>query len=83
MAGIIAYLAGKAGYDVAARYIASFEKLYDRLADHPNSGARRPALGPQVRIGILPPYIETTDDTVIVLRIVHGRRKITGDFASG
>ena len=80
MAGIIAYLAGKAGYDVAARYIASFEKLYDRLADHPDSGAPRPALGPQVRIGIVPPYIviyehDATDDAVIVLRIVHGRRR--------
>jgi toxin ParE1/3/4 len=82
-AGIIAYLAGKGGYDVAARYIVSFEKLYDRLADHPESGAPRPTLGPQIRIGIVSPYIviyehDAIDDTVIVLRIVHGRRKITG-----
>jgi toxin ParE1/3/4 len=84
-AGIIAYLAGKAGHNIAARYVASFEKLYDRLADHPDNGAPRPALGPHVRIGIVSPYIviyehDATGDAVIVLRIVHGRRKITGDL---
>lgn len=82
-ADIIAYLAAKAGYNVAARYIAAFEKLYDRLADHPESGAPRPVLGPHVRIGVVSPYIviyehDETDDTVVVLRIVHGRRRITG-----
>jgi toxin ParE1/3/4 len=85
MEGIIAYLAGNAGSNLAARYVASFEQLYDRLADHPGSGARRPSLGPHVRIGIVPPYIvinehDPAGDTVIILRIVHGRRKITGDL---
>lgn len=83
MAGIIAYLADKAGYNLAARYVASFDQLYDRLADHPGSGAPRPSLGPHVRIGIVPPYIvvyehDPANDTVIILRIVHGRRKVTG-----
>lgn len=48
-ADIIAYLAGKAGEHVAVRYAATFA-LYDRLADHPESGAPRPALGQLVRI---------------------------------
>ena len=85
MAGIVAYLAGNTGYNLAARYVASFEQLYDRLADHPGSGARRPSLGPHVRIAIVPPYIviyehDPAGETVIVLRIVHSRRKITGDL---
>jgi plasmid stabilization system protein ParE len=56
-ADIIAYLAANAGYNVAGQYIVSFEKLYDRLAGHPGSGAPRPALGPRVRNGIVSPYI--------------------------
>jgi toxin ParE1/3/4 len=40
-------------------------------------------LGPNVRIGIVSPYIviyryAKNDDLVVVLRILHGRRKITG-----
>jgi len=82
-ADIVTYLAAKAGYNVAATYIAAVEKLYDRLADHPDSGAPRPALGPHIRVGFVSPYIviyEHTepDDTVTILRIVHGRRRITG-----
>ncbi len=57
--------------------------LYDRLADHPDSGALRPAPGQSIRIGIVSPFIiiyRHTEDSgiVTVLRIVHGRRKITG-----
>ncbi len=82
-ADIIAYIAAKAGYNVAGQYVVSFEKLYDRLAGHPGSGATRPALGPRVRIGIVSPYIviyehDAASDTVTILRIVHGRRRITG-----
>ncbi len=83
--GIIAYLACKAGNTLAARYVASFEKLFNRLADYPDSGPLRPALGPQVRISIVAPYIviyeyDAAGDTVIVLRIIHGRRQINGDL---
>jgi toxin ParE1/3/4 len=76
-------LTAKAGHAVAARYLDSFEKLYDRLTHHPASGAPRPAIGPHVRIGIVSPYIviyehDAAQDTVTIFRIVHGRRKITG-----
>jgi toxin ParE1/3/4 len=76
-------LTTKAGHAVAARYLDSFEKLYDRLTDHPASGAPRPAIGPHIRIGVVSPYIviyehDAPQDTVTVFRIVHGRRKITG-----
>jgi toxin ParE1/3/4 len=87
-AGIIAYLTNKAGRATAAKYNALFENLYDRLAVHPDSGPPRPVLGPNIRIGIVPPYIviydhEPAADLITVLRIVHGRRRITGKLLAG
>jgi toxin ParE1/3/4 len=81
--GIIADLAAQAGGRVAVKYIGLFDKLYERLADHPGSGAPRPVLGTHIRIGIVSPYIviyrhSGADNTVTVLRVVHGRRRITG-----
>jgi toxin ParE1/3/4 len=78
-------LTAKAGHVVAARYLDSFEKLYDRLTHHPASGAPRPAIGPPIRIGIVSPYIviyehDARQDIVSILRIVHGRRRITGEL---
>ena len=78
---IFAYLTTSTGGSVAAKYISLFESLYERLADHPASGPRRAALGPDIRIGIVSPYIviyrlSGSDDTVTVLRVVHGRRDI-------
>jgi toxin ParE1/3/4 len=82
-AEIITHLEATAGFGVAERYSASFELLYDNLANFPAAGAPRSALGASVRIGIVPPYIviyrhTASDDVVRVLRIVHGSRKITG-----
>ena len=81
--GILTYLAAEAGWRTAAKYDALFERLHDRLAVHPGIGASRPALGRDIRIGIVSPYIviyrhTQADDTVIVLRGVHSRRRITG-----
>lgn len=74
-------LAGKAGSAVAIRYSELFERLYDRLAEHPAIGASRPVLGRGIRIGIVTPYVviyhhDLADDLVTILRIVHGRRRI-------
>ena len=85
---IVTDLAEKAGYNVAARYAASFEALYTRFAVHPASGAPRPAIGPDVRIGIVSPYIviyghDKATDTVTIFRFVHGRRKISGKLLRG
>ena len=76
-------LAGKAGRRVAAKYAARFDGLYVRLGEHPESGAPRPSLGRNVRIGIVSPYTltyryDTATNTVTILRILHGRRKLTG-----
>jgi toxin ParE1/3/4 len=87
-AKIIADLTAAAGANVADRYDADFDKLYERLSDHPKSGAPRPALGRYVRICVVLPYIVIyehieADDTVTIMRIAHGRRKITRQFVRG
>ena len=79
---ILADLADKAGARVADSYNADFDSLYQRLAAFPESGSLRPRLGASVRIGVVPPYIViyrygSNDDLVAILRIVHGRRRIT------
>jgi toxin ParE1/3/4 len=83
--GILVDLAAKGGRRLAAKYNDLFERLYDRLGDFPGSGAPRPAIGADIRIGIVSPYIviyrhSVDNDTVTVLRIVHGRRRITGEL---
>ena len=44
-AEIIHELGIKAGANVVARYLADFDRLFDRLARFPESGAPRSALG--------------------------------------
>jgi toxin ParE1/3/4 len=56
--------------------------FYRRLIDHPASGARRPALGRDIRIGVVSPYLviyryAKAANTVTVLRILHGQRGIS------
>jgi plasmid stabilization system protein ParE len=70
------------------RYNASFERLYDILADFPGAGPPRPALGAHIRSGVVLPYIviyshTETDGVVRVLRIVHGSRRISGKLLRG
>ena len=80
-AAILTEIHFKAGALTAAKFRSRFSVLHDRLSDYPESGAPRPALGPDIRIGIVPPSIiiyrrRAEDDTVVVLRVVHGRRQI-------
>ena len=80
---IIRDLARKAGRPVAEKYTASIDELLVRLIAFPESGAPRPSIGKRVRIGVIWPYVVLSEytpatDTVTILRIVHGRRKITG-----
>lgn len=83
--GILTDLAEKAGRRTVAKYLARFDRLYGRLTAHPASGPPRRTLGPSVRIGVVAPYVVIYDhaeasDVVIVLRIVHGRRRISGSL---
>src|ERR1700722_19999344 len=80
---IFDYLYAKAGKSTVLKYRAAFKALYEHLANFPDNGAPRPKVGWRIRIGIVTPYIviyrhTEADDIVRVLRIVHGRRRITG-----
>jgi plasmid stabilization system protein ParE len=50
-------LTRKAGYSVAQKYAARFERLYNRLSGFPESGSPRPKIGSRVRIGVVSPFI--------------------------
>ena len=79
---ILDYLHKEAGAPVATSYGNRFAAIIERLVESPGIGAPRPTLGPHVRIGIVPPYVLIYDftaanDTLTLLRVVHGRRNIT------
>jgi toxin ParE1/3/4 len=83
VAAILDHLTANAGRPIAVKYAEAFDAAYDRLAAFPRLGPTRLALGPQTRIWIVPPYVMVygyADDTVTVLRVLHGKRDITGDL---
>ena len=62
-------------------YREQIRAFYRLLLDHPEIGAPRPLLGRNIRIGVVRPYLiiyRSAGDTITVLRIVHGRRKLAG-----
>ena len=65
----------------AALDTAALLRLYDRLALFPRSGMRRESLGRNIRIGVVEPYIVIYQyrqpDTVLIVRVLDGRRNIT------
>lgn len=82
---IIARLESLAGNRVAVKFVVSLSRAIVGLADFPGQGAPRPRLGRDMRVLIVSPYLilyeyALGDDGVVVLRIVHGRRKITRRF---
>jgi plasmid stabilization system protein ParE len=82
---ILSYLEREAGPRIADDYERRFNAAIERLADVPGIGAPRRSLGPNTRIMVIYPYILVYDhiqhdDTVTVLRILHGRRDITRDL---
>lgn len=81
-AAIMNELYTAAGRTTLVKYRTLFQKLYQRLSAFPVSGAPREQWGHGVRLGIISPYLviykyRENDDTIIVLRILHGKRKIT------
>ena len=82
---ILAYLRREAGIHLAVGYGGRFDLALQRLIKFPQSGPRRPALGKNVRIAIVPPYLliydyTPEDDRIILLRVLHERRNITGEL---
>ena len=77
---ILDHLTREAGQSVAAKYRRALLRLFALLSEQPAIGARRPKLGRGVRISVIAPYLflyRPEGDAVTVLRILHGRRKIT------
>jgi plasmid stabilization system protein ParE len=82
------YLTREGGVSAAAKYQLSFEALFERLAAHPDSGAPRPRYGRGVRIAVVRPYIvayrhDPSLDEVIVLRVMHGARRMSARALRG
>ncbi|HAH11604.1 MAG TPA: hypothetical protein DCL54_10895 [Alphaproteobacteria bacterium] len=82
IAAILEHLEARAGRTIADRYTQGFIDAYDRLAQFPEQGAPRPRLGMDVRLLMVPPYnllyrYDGNLDLVRVLRVLHGRRKIS------
>ena len=85
ISSILSYLRLKAGPAVADRYVDGFDVATERLVLFPGIGSPRPELGADARTTMVDPYLLIYDyhldqDTVVVLRIVHGRRNITMDM---
>ncbi|MDZ4841917.1 MAG: type II toxin-antitoxin system RelE/ParE family toxin [Hyphomicrobium aestuarii] len=85
---IIAHMAAVAGLPTAQKYLGLIEKVYERLAAFPGSGPPRPTLGPLARIAVISPYVliydwDSAANTATILRVVHGRRRITRKLARG
>jgi len=58
------------------------------LAAFPESCQARPSLGPNIRVGVVTPYLVIyryleSKEQVSVIRIVHGRRNITQEVLRG
>jgi toxin ParE1/3/4 len=82
---IVTYLASVAGAVTADRWDRKLWKAIDSIAEFPGSGAPRPALGDDTRIVVVHPYVliyqhARGSDTLHVLRIVHGRQKISKEM---
>jgi|SRR5581483_6274479 len=79
---VLDYLEKEAGASVAKEYGLKFRICIELLVAFPRLGPRRPALGADARIRVVPPYVLIydfmgADDTVTLLRVVHGKRNIT------
>jgi toxin ParE1/3/4 len=79
---ILNYLEKVAGRPLAEKYSSRIDQTIVRLATFPESGAPRPALGAHARVALVPPYLliydyTPTDELLILLRLLHGRRNIT------
>ncbi|MFL6803740.1 MAG: type II toxin-antitoxin system RelE/ParE family toxin [Xanthobacteraceae bacterium] len=82
---ILVYLEQQAGRPVAADYAHRFSWTIERLVSMPEIGAPWPSLGLNTRVAVVFPYIliydyAREDDTLTLLRILHGRRNISRDL---
>jgi plasmid stabilization system protein ParE len=82
---IVADLASVAGAATADKWDRKLWRAIEGLAEFPGSGAPRPALGEDARIWTVHPYVIIYEhvlgsDALHILRVLHGRRNISGMF---
>src|SRR5262245_24224643 len=73
-------IAAAAGARVALDFVGRLRQSLETLADHPGAGRRRTELGSDVRSWAVWPYVafyRPRDGDAEIVRILHGRRRIT------
>jgi len=69
----------------ADAFIDEIRAAMERLSRHPASGRLRDEFGPGIRSVVVQPYIiiyRETDETVDILRVLHGARDIDSMFGA-
>ena len=84
LARIVADMRGQGRDRAADELEAELGVVLHRLAAFPETGSPRPGLGLGVRSEAVRPYVvlheyDRTTDTVSVLRVLHGRRRLSLD----
>lgn len=79
---ILHHLDDMAGQRTAQAYADRFANALERIEQFPSAGPQRPALGPCARIAIVLPYMliydySEADGRLVLLRVLHGRRRMT------
>ncbi len=79
---ILSYLTDAAGQGTAESHAQRFAEALEHIEAFPSAGPARPALGTCTRISIVLPYVLIYDydeagDTLVLLRVLHGRRRMT------
>ena len=85
---ILDHLELEAGAATATKFGRSFKMAIDFIVQHPRAAQTRPRLGARVRFGIVQPYnivyaYNSETDEVTILRVLHGRRRITRKLVQG
>jgi plasmid stabilization system protein ParE len=78
---IVDYLTREAGPRIALKYALDLDWQLELITDFPGIGSPRPELGPLCRSTLVSPYVviydhDASQDSVAVLRVLHGRRNI-------
>ena len=74
------------GQPVAVAFIGRLRRSLEGLVDFPHMGRRRAGFGPGVRSWAFAPYVafyRQSGDDIEIIRIIHGRRRITRRLLRG
>jgi toxin ParE1/3/4 len=82
---IVETLTEVVGLPTARKYHDAIRDAANNLRDFPASGSPRPGLGATARVIVIDPWLmfyefDSGKGAVSIVRILHGRRDITGDL---